>query len=224
VSKSGELFDVGSDCCAAFAPRGRRWRAVDAWGRIVGVAVSAGGRSNEATQCYESDLEVLEGARGAIYATPDFPGSPSFEWTPTRPEQDSLRELVAHADALLASENGEPPLELPARARFFTAPPDTSESATAHFAVVGGRALLIGRLTVSGRWVVSYLDAAMAAAGFASSDAYLPIAILDMTGDGYPEIVFRENAGPTWGDAVLHKSSATTVWEQAAVSPGGSTI
>jgi hypothetical protein len=64
----------------------------------------------------------------------------------------------------------------------------------------------------------------MHAAGFAPRDAYSAIATFDMTGDGHPELVFSEKAGPTWADAILHKTSDTTVWKRAAVSPGGSTI
>jgi hypothetical protein len=225
VSKAGEILDVGSACCAAFAERGQRRRAVDFWGRIVGVAEVAGGRGNEATQCYELTLRRLEGAKGSLYVSPDFRGSPSFAWVPSPSEQDSLRELVAHADALLAADDeADPPLEWQARTKFFTAPPDASGAGPGRFAVVGGRALLLGRLKGARRWGVSYLDAEMHAAGFAPSNAYLPVAILDMTGDGYPEIVFRESAGTTWADAVLHKSTDTTAWKRAAVSPGGSTI
>ena len=64
----------------------------------------------------------------------------------------------------------------------------------------------------------------MHAAGFAPVSAYLPVAILDMTGDDYPEIVFRESDGPNSAEGILHGSTETTEWKRMGTSPGGSTL
>ena len=92
------------------------------------------------------------------------------------------------------------------------------------FAFVGGRALMLACSNADGRWAVCYLDAEMHAAGFAPSNAYTAIAILDITADGIPEVVFSESGGPTWAEGVLQTSRETTRWTRVGASPGGATL
>ena len=53
---------------------------------------------------------------------------------------------------------------------------------------------------------------------------YRPVSVLDMNGDGRPEVVVREvfGDGEGWHDVVFTRD-ANGHWSLVAVSPGGST-
>lgn len=228
VTSRGEIETAGVACCAPWAVRGARWQAIDRWGRVVGLAEVSGGEGYDLTQCYELVLRKVEGEDGVgLFVSPGWTSPPSAEWTPQPAERASLATLVAHADALFPPRMDDGPLApIADRTLFFQAAPNEGnpEDPT-RFAVVGGRVLVVAGKTEPGAWALSHFDSKMAETGYSPPDAYRPLAVVDVDGDGWPEIVFRESDGPSWGDVILRMQPDSTgrPWERVAESVGGST-
>ena len=84
------------------------------------------------------------------------------------------------------------------------------------WAVSGGRVLVVGYVGATGAWKVGHV---LPPNG--KVNAYEPLAVLDMNGDGLPELVVHEEAGGVFTDRVRSFDPAAMRWETAIESPGG---
>jgi hypothetical protein len=50
------------------------------------------------------------------------------------------------------------------------------------------------------------------------------VSVLDMNGDGVPELVYHSDDGPSYADAVLSLNPTSMAWDDTAESPGGATL
>lgn len=228
----------GKDCGAAhrWAKPKSRWHAVDAWGRITGSFEVKGSELLDVTQCREVSFTKRSGDVGAgLFVSEDSGYKPrdAMSYTPSVVEKKRLERL------LLAMEEGfvnhRPLGKLVPWARrtmFFQFPPPKDPSwegrvdgngkpieRPKRWAVVGGPILVVAYLGRGGSWHASSVKAPLGL-----MDSYLPVAVFDMNADGVPEIVYQQNDGPNFADAVMSFNSATMTWENAVESPGGAAL
>ncbi len=231
------IVTAGQPCCAPWARRGARYRSLNAYGQVSGIVEITGGAGYDVTRCFELGLGVVSGADAAlIYASVDGGWQPpaSAEW---RPDADARRELAQFVELLSQValiepqlqrryENEDPLPPLGDRTLFFqvtTQRADGRGTISFHYAVSGGRLLLIAWYSPEGKWVLAHLVNDMANVDSIPIFTYRPIAVVDMDGDGVPEVVYHWNEGPAWGQVVLRRRTSRGAWEEVAHSVGGST-
>ena len=230
--REGRLAAVGTrkrPCGAKsrWAKASSRWHALDAWGHITGTLTVGGSDRDDGSGCHQVLFQEGTGrdtlgvfvAAGSGYAA-----APSAEWKPAA-------DVAKRFDALYATQEGAwvdgrvPRTREQERRRtlYFELPRQEggpegapSQRRPSRWAVSGGRVLLVGYVGESGAWKVGHV---LSPTG--KDHAYEPLAILDMNGDGLPEIVVHEEASGVYVDRVLSFDAGTMRWENAVASPGG---
>jgi hypothetical protein len=229
--REGRLAEVGTKKrpCGSrgrWAKASSRWHALDAWGRITGTLTVGGSDRDDGSGCHQ--VRFSEGTghdRLGVFvaAGSGYSAGASAEW---KPEADVAKRF----DALYAAQegawvDGKVGRSEQARRRtlFFELPKQegsvegaATQRRPTRWAVSGGRVLLVGYVGANGTWKVGHVLSPAS-----KDDAYEPLAILDMNGDGLPEIVVHEEAGGVYVDRVLSFDAGTMRWENAVASPGG---
>lgn len=226
---------AGHPCCAVWAHLGDRYRAIDRWGQVTGRAEIDGGEGYDASACFELSLRITSGREGVgIYASDGGAFSPpsSAEWQPTPDQIAALRPFVEEVEGMVTDpdlelwENAPPVPPLADRTMYFQTMSESDDGRRErpdHYAVAGGRALIILWLSPSGRWVLTHVENDLTNLNYVPNDVYRPVAVFDMDGDGTPEVLYHWNEGPGWGQVVLQQETRLGRWRQAARSVGGST-
>jgi hypothetical protein len=152
---------------------GSRWHAVDAWGKVVGTLQldAADG---------QGELRVLQGTHGVrVYVSESARWSPppSARWQPSAQERASFEQWRKRLRDHAGARKGD--------VRFFA-----SHQPRREFAVVAGyEHVWIAEHVESGAWRLAHDEDA--------GDSRWPLfrvrTILDLTGDGMPEIVVHFN-------------------------------
>lgn len=226
VVRHRSLESVSRECYARWSTRGARWRALDAWGQVVGVAETVGGEGYAITHAYELSLAVRSGSAGTglyVGELDPWQPSPSAEWTPPQQARESYQRLLAQSDAMFA----EPVQSAPANGRaarttmFFFAR-DTAGQ-TRYFAASGGRAFTIAQLSADGaEWRFVHMTRA---ANSARANAFELIGVIDFVGDGVPEvIVHNDESDGFWDDQVFVSDDVGANWGVDVRSAGGGTV
>ena len=214
------IQQMGQPCCRPWARAGSRWRAIDAYGAVVGHAVVNGGEYYDASECYELTLRVTSGSGGVgIFASEEGgwrPPGRSFRHQASPAEIADLERFVAQAEQLVVKpedpQGSEPLRPFRERTIFFEI-----RNEEGYFAVVGGHALIVAART-NGRWVLRHVEPG------STRLTYQPLAVFDLDADGVPEIIFHENAQDSWGDMLLRSDGGDSGrWLRIAESVGGST-
>jgi hypothetical protein len=219
VTDSRGIHQMGQPCCRPWARAGSRWRAIDAYGAVVGHAVVNGGEYYDVSQCHELSLHVSSGSGGVgIFASEGGgwrPPGRSLRHEASPAELAQLERFVAQAEQLLVKPEdfqSSPLRPLRERTLFFEI-----KERKGYFAVVGGHALLVAAWN-DGRWVLLHVEPG------STQFTYRPLAVFDLDADGVPEIVFHEDAQDSWEDVVLKSSDGDgELWGRVAESVGGST-
>jgi hypothetical protein len=185
----------------------------------VGVAEVVDWWRNDITECNQLTLRTVSGAPGAgMYASPDVPSGRSFQWFPLDAERTSFGQFVAHADEVFRPLGNGRLQPWPARTRFFFSRPKEGASPI-RFALVGGAVLLIARLDDG--WRLDHVSSQPP--GYA--EEFVLVAVLDMDGDGSPEVVYRQEGGGMAEESVLRiNPRAAPHWTPASMSVGTVTI
>lgn len=225
VLADGVIEGTDRSCCASWAKKGTRWRAVGRYGEVTGVATIAGGAGFDPAQCFELGLKMASGVPGVgILASEQGSWQPparSAAWTPTTAEMTGLRRQLGVIEAMLdLSPGGGPPqpaFREPVLPFEIKADPQHNTKG-GRFVAVGGRAFIVARLDDRGRWKVSHLETSLASSG---GPGFTPLAAFDLDGDGAPELMFHWNNGESWGDTVMRFDFQG--WTTEATSTGGST-
>jgi hypothetical protein len=221
----GKVKEPEGDACVRWAPRGSEWRAVDMWGRVVGRAtITKAGRTDRVLgACHYPEHRAQSGAEGVLLASAEGPWrpGPSAEWKPGAAERDRLQELLAASSRVLGL-----PVANAVDARFFAIWNDVAKEQH-RFAVVGGFALLVARVGKDGRWTLAWSDTELARSrAFGpgeGAERYAPEAVLDLTGDGLPEVIYRWDSGDDSGLRVIEFHPDTESFKVLATSEYGST-
>lgn len=226
VDREG-LRAAETDCCAAWARPGSCWRAVDAWGQVVGTAAVSGGSGYDATSCYELCLSSVEGREGiGVYVSTEgsWAQPASARWRPSAEERAAFVRFYEHFDTLferyaVASSPPAPPL---AERTFFFQLPESAMSAggPTRFAAVGGDTMTVLTRRPSGQWMVAYFEGHLEDA---PARRFEVLGVFDMDGDGAPEVLLHRDDGDGWHDEALRTEDGGRSWYTAATSVGGGT-
>jgi hypothetical protein len=130
VVRHRSLASVPRECYARWSMRGARWRALDAWGQVVGVAETVGGEGYAITGAYELELAVRSGSAGTglyVGELDPWQPAPSAEWTPPQQAREAYQRLLAQSDAMFSAPvQSEPTNGLHARTTMFFFGRDTA--------------------------------------------------------------------------------------------------
>jgi len=228
------LGTAGQPCCAPWARAGSKWRAVDAWGQVLGTASIGAGQGREVTHCFELELvpESLD-KRAVVFASEKGSWKPpaKVEWEPTPGEAAALDATIEKADGvyidpelLVTRKDLRPANDRPRL--YFRLPVAVGGAGEADeqptlFAVVGGPLLVIAYVGGDGAWYFAHVEHDLMTPT-APPDPYTPIAVFDMDGDRYPEVLYQHTDGDAWADAVLRvEPFVRTCWSTVAESVGG---
>lgn len=232
IVDGASIATAGTACCAPWARRGDSWRAVSAWGQIAGEVTVSGGEGYDASQCYELELTARSGTTGVgLFVRGAWAPAASAAWDAPPAARRGFEALLGQMDQLAvepsADSTGSRELPTDQRAMYFRiATNDTPDGSTAwdDYAVGGGRLLVVAYRSRD-RWVLAHVERDVSGGSFVSRDAYRPFAVLDIDGDGFPEIFvhLKEGGGEFYGDVVLGTDVRRGAWQQVAVSVGGST-
>jgi hypothetical protein len=138
---------------------------------------------------------------------------------------EGLRELEAFVrpiDDLVIDRSAPMIGTVPPLPRRLTVFPFTTNGHESQYAVITGPSLAIAAQNARRQWVLQHLEQATAPEGF-YAEAFHLIAIVDMDGDGLPEIIAVKEIGASWWHLVLHyKADGETGggWTVVATVPG----
>jgi hypothetical protein len=231
--------------CKTWSRIGGEWNAIDRWGQRVGVRRLDGREYYDATGCFEvgfPDDTPEFGARWhpsliVLYESGgDWRPRPSAEWRPSRADREAHERFVAELTALLVDPKVEPekypsPAPSPEASTMYfhavqdpVAPYDPTPPRDRQFAVSGGRVLILAERGADGRWFAPFIDSTLTNTKAVTRLPYRPIAVVDMDGDAWPEIVCHEleMGGEFFGDTVISRGP-NGEWRFVARSIGGST-
>ncbi len=230
--RDGRLVNVGTSKkpCGTknhWAKKGGSWTALDAWGQVTGTLTVAGSDRYEGTGCHRLSFAEGNGKDGLgvfVAKGSGYSPAPSARWNPASDVVKRFEHL--YTTQTTAWVDGKPESTGPhGKALFFNLPKQEGSVEGAptlrrptHWAVTGGRVLVVAYVGATGAWKVGHV---LAPNG--KDHAYEPLAVLDMNGDGLPEIVVHEEAGGVFTDRVLSFDAGTMRWEKAVESPGGAT-
>jgi hypothetical protein len=197
------------------------WKAVDAFGQVTGVFRVAGSDLYDVTQCHEVFFEGQKGeGPGVLFVSEDsgWTAGKSAMWKPAVAEKKRFERFVTGVEQSFIDKK---PVGLAGplgrRTLYFDLP--AAAGRPQHWALSGGPILVVAYLGEHGHWKASTVRPPL---GLAKS--YKPVSVLDMNGDGVPELVYHSDDGPSYADAVLSLNPASLAWDDAAESPGGATL
>jgi hypothetical protein len=204
-----------------WASIGSRWRALDAWGQILGTRTVAGKDNYDVTACAElgfSDTRPDDLQRFLVSVDSAWRPSASVEWAPSTGVRAAFdRVLTREApDASISADRAPSQCAGLGRTQFF------QRMDLGRYGVGGSNSGYVIARLVDDQWSVMKVERSSGGDPFPTS-CYRPLAVFDMNGDGRPEVVLRESEGASWGDFVLGED-ADGRWKTVASSPGGATI
>jgi hypothetical protein len=217
---------LGPKACGAekrWAKPKSHWKAVDEWGQVTGSFEVSGSQPYDDMRCREVFFKGQPASQPPVLFVAEESGwkpGPSVAWTPSEKEARHFEHTVGAIDEIWV--NGKPKgkaAPLGQRTLFFKTPAnEQSGTLPTRWAVAGGPVLVVAYLGEHGHWKASEVKAPLG-----KSDAYKPVGVFDMNGDGMPEIVYHMSDGPNAKDNVLSLDLPSMSWIDAASSPGGQT-
>lgn len=197
------------------------WKAVDSFGQVTGVFRVAGSDLYDVTQCHEVFFEGQKGeGPGVLFVSEDsgWAQGKSAMWKPSLAEKKHFERFLGGVEqSFIDKKPAGLAGPLGRRTLYFDVP--ALAGRPQHWAVSGGPILVVAYLGAHGHWKASTVRPPL---GLAKS--YKPVSVLDMNGDGVPELVYHSDDGPSYADAVLSLNPASLGWDDAAESPGGATL
>jgi hypothetical protein len=233
VSKDG-IASPDVACCNSFSQLGSQWHAIDAYGQIAGTVEIDGGEGYDVSQCWELSTKVRSGNDGAgLYVDLDWKPGKSARWTPSVEDKGKLAKTIGTLESAMVPTSdwpcgsGEPALAFEARSLFFSTKAEPGEKGDVHWAVVGGPLLVIARLEDEGkkseRWIAHHVN--NDSASTCTKRVHQPLAVVDLDGDGVPEVIVHDDYGESYGESILQIRGVAgwSKWSEIASSVGGST-
>lgn len=200
-ARNGRLASPADSACRAWAPIGSRWSALGALGELVGKAKVSEAERYDVTNCDELSLESVSGKAGVgVFVQGDYQPMALERWRIEGRARRELERLIARRDRKL------PPSSRKEKDASFSARLLSWKTPDGHqFAVVGGRGLTVLERS-KGKWRVLH-QIAPKRSDVAHADMYMPLAALDMDGNGSVEIVVHERFLDSYSDFTLTRKN-----------------
>lgn len=212
---------------ASWSKKGSQWTALDAWGQVAGTLTVSGSEQHDGTGCHQVSFAEGTGKDGLgvfVSKSSGYTPSASARWSPASDVVKRFEHLYA-SQATAWIDGKSPASAEHGKTLFFSLPKQEgspegapTERRPTHWAVSGGRVLIVAYVGATGAWKVGHV---LAPTG--KDDAYQPLAVMDMDGDGLPEIVVHEESSGVFNDRVLSFDAGSMRWEKSVESPGGAT-
>ena len=202
----GKIQTPEPGACRSWGKRGASWLALDRFGRIAGTARIRALDRYDVTNCDELTLTRESGKAGVgLFVSERYRPLEITAWTPSKDAERALTRLVKRRDRPLVKPHDIDARNLPSGARrlFFRTPEGTRRVA------VGGKALTVYRLERS-TWQREQELPPNPEGDFA--DTFLIAGVLDMNGDGAPELVAHWAGIDGYHDLTLSLGSGSTRW------------
>lgn len=199
---------------------GSTWNALDAWGQFVGTATVQFVDEYDVTKCAEVVFapKFHRHSGRYLFVSTDSAYQPaaSLQWqVPPLPRAAFEKLLDETLRGETQKRQSDRCTELPARSRYF-------KVGEQRLAVGGGEGGYVIAAYTGKRWATESRQLKPAEAKDLSA-CYRPVSVLDLNGDGSPEIVMRYFESDSWGDVVLSRDPKSGKWTVVADSPGGGT-
>jgi hypothetical protein len=188
--------------CRSWGKKGSEWSALDRLGRVVGKARVTSVSRYDVVNCDDLDLTPVSGKRGVgLFVRGPYRSLAIERWKPGPAARRSLHDLVKKRDARLPkAKSGDADAPLAERVLVFRVRGQDP------IAVVGGRGLTVLRL-VRGRWRVEHEIAPRDGLTW-EARRFHAVAVLDLDGNGRPEIVVHSRDEDGYGDMTLTEDGA----------------
>ncbi|MBK8256399.1 MAG: hypothetical protein IPK82_27490 [Polyangiaceae bacterium] len=211
---------------ANWAKTNSRWQALDAWGKPAGVLSVGGSGKFDGTGCHRVWFAEGTGRDGMgvfVSTGSGYSAAASAEWKVDDVHKKLFDKFYTSQEG--AWVDGKVDNAHARRTLYFQLPKQVTaeegsptEKRPIHWAVSGGPVLVVAYVGSNGQWKVGHV---LPPNG--KVNAYEPLAVMDMNGDGMPEIVVHEEAGGVFSDRVLSFDAGSMRWETAVEGPGGAT-
>ena len=226
VVRHGRVQQFGKEACKQWGPVGSRWISVDMFGEPIRTAKVAARDYYDYSKCFELALKRNPDAREVglfVSANSGYRPPSSARWEPSTEALASFARFMdqVHASLEKAERTDDKGLlPLSRRSIFFEVKRPAGE-APVHFAVGGGRVCVVARWAPGGHWEQVYIERGYLENG--PTNACLPRAVLDMDGDGVPEVVYYGTEREWWGYNVARLGADGVHWTRASQGHFGST-
>jgi hypothetical protein len=223
IVRGGVVREPPKNACRTWGRLNQTWTALGKLGEVVGKAAVTAFDRYDVTNCDELALSRTSGSMGVeIFVRGHYVPLGLAAWKPSADERTALAEQIRRRDAMAAkigrSPSKEADLALEKRLLSFLTPQGQ------RYAVVGGRAISILRLE-GHRWIEEYVKKPGAKEWMPDASRFMPVAALDMDGDGAFDIVMHEleDSGTCYGDATLTRPRGGSKWVSVGAGIYGST-
>ncbi len=219
---------------ARWGATGRSYRVLDRWGKVLGTSKVVRRERYDVSGCEEilmsgaTESEEAQGDRLLVTSDGAWAPGPSFADRPTAAMHTAFRRFLSGLDERLVADGASTTQPEGERVAFFRIgkkdcqPRDDERGLVGAYAVAGGPYLVVARYDAQKGWKAVYLTTPPPAA----SDVYREnkiMTIVDMEGDGVPEVVFHTSEDTAFWDVVVGLDSAR-IWAERAQSAAGATL
>ena len=197
----------------------------------MGKAKIISGDGYDVTQCYELNLNTIEGDSGiGLYTSKktNWEVPDSCKWTPETKDLDNLNRFITQLESILidttlfTNKHFEGETEEKSTMFFFKIHHPDSDLGPTKCVAFAQKFLVVAYVNPHGNWILMCVL-------HNNSNCYgnyKILALTDINQNGTPEIIFNENTGEAWFDKILsiYNYNNLNEWEINAVSVGGATL
>lgn len=220
------IFSAGQPCCSEWAGSRKPWYRINTAGKVTDSTVISSGGHYDVTNCFElsPDKQNQTETPFGLYTSKkvDWSLSKSNTWTPTEANKTKLTEHLSSFKKLLTDSSNHTIQTDSSDPIFFSISIGDGDYKTYNCMVTGGEFLCVSHLNKNGQWINIFND-------FSVDHHYINYsvkAVLNLTSDKIPEIIFTKSYGSSWNDNILGMPNNNWFidFKILASSIGGATI
>ncbi|HXU00909.1 MAG TPA: hypothetical protein VN903_07955 [Polyangia bacterium] len=218
VSVHRSVITACGRSCVRAVRKGAHVRPVGVDGALR-AAIAVTGALRYDTEPFD-EIQLKVSPPTELLVSDGFTPRPTTMFTPTGDVQRALEKFVRSVDELTIDQSVKLKGSLKRLPRT-TAFRFTAGGRERVVAVVDGPALAIATLNARGQWVLQHLEQAALVTDSVDAEAFHVLAVVDMDGDGVPEIVALEQIEESWWHLVYrYDRDGDGTWSIVARRPG----